>query len=110
MNKKPSANQDKLASFRVHEIMDRAAKLPLGQGLRLQFPNAEGARTFRWRCYNLRNKVQRESRKAVGPDNPGFGKSPWDDLVFLISDDHVLWIGSQGALAPSVISVGGPPK
>ena len=74
----------------TRELLDRALAPP--RGLRVTFPSRERAAAFRNQCYAIRRKDAARSRRVWEPLDKGYGKSPYDELVFLFCVDG-LWIG-----------------
>ncbi len=52
------------------------------KGLRLRFRSNTDARNFRQRLYAARDRVRGRARRLYEPEDPMYGKSPYDGLTF----------------------------
>lgn len=66
------------------EVMDVANELPPGQAVALDFSTQVDAEQFRFRLYSERSRVRASSRTMLPGDDPLWGKSPWEGLVFVL--------------------------
>lgn len=62
----------------IERLLDKA--LELG-GIRLPCATLAEARSFRFRVYQMRKKMRRESRRLYTPDEWGWGRCKYDDLI-----------------------------
>jgi len=64
------------------------AALESEKGIRIFFPTPGRAQNFRHRCYRLINKERNASRQRWSPEDPHYGRTPYDTLSIYREDDE----------------------
>ena len=74
------ATSKNLAAYRdVQDVLDRAVSSV--KGISVTMPSYGMAVRFRQRCYAFRTLTRELSREMYGPEDPNYGKSPYDELT-----------------------------
>ena len=85
----------------VRSTLQRALDTP--KGIRIKFPTAGAAITFRQRCNHFRQADRKANRGTYAPDHPLHSASAYDELVLTIPKkgspgDNVLSILKRAAV------------
>jgi hypothetical protein len=68
----------------IRGALDKA--LESEKGVRLRFPDAKAAMTFKGRVHSLRFLDRKENKKIYPPDDPMHGRSVYDPLMVKTED------------------------
>ena len=60
--------------------LDEGAVLEPGHNFEIVLPSPEAAATFRYRMYNARRAVRRQSYRLYDVLDDGYDVTPWDDV------------------------------
>lgn len=72
------------AGYSAQQAMDDAMALPANKTLTLGFNSKKEAKNFRLRMLSARRIARKASRSLLAPSEPGWNKTPWDDIGTLI--------------------------
>lgn len=70
---------------REEELWNRARASV--DGIQVKLASQREAVRLRFRCYQLRSKFRKETKKMYAPNEEWFGKSPWDE--------YTIWLEGQ---------------
>lgn len=71
--------------------------------LKLTFPTTQDSYSFRQKCYTIRGKYRKQSRKIYDDNHPKYDRSPWDFMQIDVRESTVVL--RLEPILPSVIRV-----
>lgn len=80
-------------------ILNRALRMPEGQGVVLRFLDRGAAYRYKMALYNHRTHFRHRRARKLPRRDPAWGTTPWDGLE-LRQSDNLLWVGHR--LTPTV--------
>ncbi len=74
------------------DILNKCLLVKPGMGIRLSFRDHQERSRYRWRCYAIM-QVEAKRNKKLPPNDPAWGRHPWEDVTVRLIDEADLWIG-----------------